>query len=88
MSLVPHGNIAAIGVLPEYQHKGLGTAFLIKAKIELKNAAHVSGYEKLKSLEIGSLTPRFWPQVPIDFPQDAKDFLVHRGIHANQVMIE
>ena len=85
---IPHGKIAAVGVLPEYRRKGLGTAFLTKSRIDLENAARVNGYEKLKSLEIGSLTPRFWPQVPIDFSQDVKDFFVHRGIDATQVMFE
>src|SRR6187402_2695745 len=31
----PHGKIAAVGVLPEYRGKGLGTAFMEKAQAEL-----------------------------------------------------
>jgi len=85
---IPHGKIVAVGVLPEYRRKGIGTAFLTKSRIELESAARLNGYEKLKSLEIGSLTPRFWPQVPIDFSQDVKDFFAHRGIDATQVKFE
>ena len=76
----PHGKIAAVGVLPEYRGKGLGTAFITKAQAELRNIARTNGEGELKSLEIGSQTPRFWPQVPIDFPQEVKDFFLHRGI--------
>ncbi|KPM43212.1 hypothetical protein AK830_g3350 [Neonectria ditissima] len=76
-----HGQIAAVGVLPEHRRKGLGTAFMTKAQAELRKAARANGHEDLKSLEIGSLTPRFWVQVPIDFPQEVKDFFIHRGFH-------
>jgi beta-N-acetylhexosaminidase len=76
---VPHGKIAAVGVLPEYRGKGLGTAFIKKAQAELRNIARSNVEGELKSLEIGSQTPRFWPQVPIDFSQEAKDFFLHRG---------
>ena len=75
-----HGKIAAVGVLPEYRGKGLGTAFIKKAQAELRNIARINGEGELKSLEIGSQTPRFWPQMPIDFPQEVKDFFLHRGI--------
>ncbi|KAF4622739.1 hypothetical protein G7Y89_g14286 [Cudoniella acicularis] len=75
----PHGKIAAVGVLPEYRGKGLGTAFMKKAQAELRNVARANGEGELKFLEIGSMTPRFWPQVPIDFPQEVKDFFLHRG---------
>ena len=74
-----HGKIAAVGVLPEYRGKGLGTAFIKKAQAELRNIARANGGGELKSLEIGSQTPRFWPQMPIDFPQEVKDFFLHRG---------
>ncbi|KAH6666066.1 hypothetical protein B0J14DRAFT_205992 [Halenospora varia] len=73
-----HGKIAAIGVLPEYRGKGLGTAFMKNAQAKLRNVARTNEGE-LKSLEIRSQTPRFWPQVPIDFPQEVKDFFLHRG---------
>lgn len=75
----PHGKIAAVGVLPEYRGRGLGTAFLKHAQAELRNIARTNGQGELKSLELGSQTPRFWPQVPIDFPQEVKDFFLHRG---------
>lgn len=73
-----HGKIAAVGVLPEYRRKGLGTAFMTKAQAELRNTARANGGE-LKSLELGSQTPRFWPQMPIDFPPEVKDFFLHIG---------
>lgn len=75
----PHGKIAAVGVLPEFRGKGLGTAFVTKAHAELRSMARANGEGELKSLEIGSVFPRFWPQVPIDFPQEVKDFFLHRG---------
>lgn len=75
----PHGKIGAVGVLPEYRGKGLGTAFITTAQSELRNMARSSGEGELKSLEIGSVFPRFWPQVPMDFPQEVKDFFLHRG---------
>lgn len=75
----PNGKIAAVGVLPEYRGKGLGTALIQHAQARLRDAARAKG-EELKSLEIGSQTPRFWPQMPIDFPQEVKDFFIHRGI--------
>jgi beta-N-acetylhexosaminidase len=75
----PHGKIAAVGVLREYWGNGLGTAFLVKAQTELRKMAREAGEGELKSLEIGSVFPRFWPQIPIDFPQGVKDFFLHRG---------
>ncbi|KAH7128048.1 hypothetical protein B0J13DRAFT_143270 [Dactylonectria estremocensis] len=76
-----NGKIAVIGVVPEYRGKGLGTAFMEKAQAELRNAARASGGGELKSLEIGSWTPRFWPQLPVDFSPEVKDFFIHRGFH-------
>lgn len=75
----PHGKIAAVGVLAEYRGKGLGTALLEKAQAELRNVVRANGEGELKSLEIGSTTPRFWPQMPMAFPQEVKDFFLHRG---------
>jgi len=75
----PQGKIAAVGVLPEYRGKGLGTAFITNAKMQLRKMAREAGEGELKSLAIGSEFPRFWPQVSIDLPQDVKDFFVHRG---------
>ncbi|KAM0424320.1 hypothetical protein ACHAPT_010466 [Fusarium lateritium] len=71
------GQIDVIGVLPEHRGKGLGTALLETAKVGLRKA---NGGD-LKSLKIGSQTPRFWPQMPVDFPQEVKDFFLHRGFH-------
>jgi beta-N-acetylhexosaminidase len=76
----PHGKIAAVGVLSEYRGNGLGTAFMKKAQAELRSMARANGDGELKSLEIGSVFPRFWPQVPIDFPQEFKDFFLHSGM--------
>ncbi|TVY81368.1 Mycothiol acetyltransferase [Lachnellula suecica] len=73
-----NGKIAAVGVLPEYRKKGLGSALLKSAEGGLRSLARTKGEMELKSLEIGCQTPRFWPQVPIDLPQDIKDFFVHR----------
>ncbi|KAH8697305.1 acyl-CoA N-acyltransferase [Talaromyces proteolyticus] len=75
------GKIAAVGVLREYRGKGLGTAFIKKAQDGLRIAARANGEGELKSLEIGSQTPRFWPQVPMDFPSEVKDFFLRRGFH-------
>ncbi|KUJ20071.1 putative beta-N-acetylglucosaminidase [Mollisia scopiformis] len=75
----PHGKIASLGVLPEYRGKGIGTALLKKAQRELTSMAEASGQGPLKSLAIGSDSPRLWCEVPVDFSQAAKDFLMHRG---------
>lgn len=75
-----HGKIAAVGVLPEYRNKGLGTAFMDKAQAGLRSAARENGDGELKSLEIGSVTPRFWPQLPSDVSPEVRDFFIHRGI--------
>jgi len=75
----PRSKIAAIGVLSESRGKGLGTAFIKHAQAELRDIARANGEGELKSVEIGPQTPRFWPQVPIDFPQEVKDFFLHRG---------
>lgn len=73
------GKIAVVAVLPEHRGHGLGTALLEKAKNGLHHAARADGAGELKSLETGSWTPRFWPKMPTDFPQEVKDFFVHRG---------
>lgn len=75
------GKIAAVGVLPEYRGKGLGTAFIEKAKAGLISLARANGESELKSLAIGSETPRFWPRMPTDFPPEVKNFFLHRGFH-------
>lgn len=75
-----HGYIAAVGVLPAFRGKGLGSAFLKQAQEELRNAAYTNEDGELKTLEIGSQTPRFWPQMPVEFPQEIKDFFIHRGM--------
>lgn len=73
------GKIAAIGVLPDFRGKGLGTALLERARLSLRDAAQVDGKGELETLEIGSSVPRFWPQMPLTFPQEVKDFFLHRG---------
>ncbi|KAM0248354.1 hypothetical protein ACHAP5_003527 [Fusarium lateritium] len=75
----PLGRIAALGVLPEHRRKGLGTALLDKAKAGLRAAARQDEGKELASLEMGSIFPRFWWQVPVDFPAEVKDFLSHRS---------
>lgn len=78
------GNIAAIGVLPEYRRKGLGNALLEKGRVGLKNAAKNADRE-LNSLAIGSIFPRFWYRVPTSVSPDAKEFLSHRGQWSIQI---
>ncbi|KAE9374158.1 glycoside hydrolase family 3 protein [Stipitochalara longipes BDJ] len=77
----PQGKIAVVGVLPEYRGRGFATAFITNAQMQLRKMAREAGEGELKSLEIGSNFPRFWPQVPIDLPQEVKDFFRHRGFH-------
>lgn len=69
------GKITAVGVLPEYRGKGLGTALIARARGALTQGP------ALKNLQIGSVFPRFWPAVPIEFPLETKNFLLHRGSH-------
>lgn len=75
-----HGKIAAIGVLPQHRGRGLGTALLERAKAGLKNTALANG-GALKTLVIGSEFPRFWPQMPVDFSSEVKNFFLHRGAY-------
>lgn len=75
-----HGKIAAVGVLTEYRGKGLGTALVETARAGLRRAADENG-EELSSLEIGSMAPRFWPQMPVDFPPEVGRFFLNRGIY-------
>lgn len=75
-----HGKIAAVGVLPEYRGKGLGIALMETAQAGLRRAACEDGGGGLSLLEIGSLAPRFWPQVPVDFPPEVGQFFLNRGI--------
>ncbi|KAH7377982.1 putative beta-N-acetylglucosaminidase [Cadophora sp. MPI-SDFR-AT-0126] len=70
---INHGKITAVGVLPECRGKGIGSALIAKARAALTNQG------QLKSLQIGSVFPRFWPGVPIDLSQEAKDFFLRRG---------
>lgn len=74
-----HGKIVAVGVLPEHRGKGLGIALVEAARAGLVRAASDNGGQ-LSSIEVGSLTPRFWPQLPVDFPPEVADFFLHRGI--------
>jgi beta-N-acetylhexosaminidase len=76
-----HGRISTVGVLAEYRGRGLGTALVTKAQEELRVGAHMVGVGEMKDFGIGSVFPRFWPAVPIDFPNADKDFFLHRGKH-------
>jgi len=69
------GRVAAIGVLSGHRRQGIGSALLEKTKIGLKDA--VGG--ELKSLEVGSIFPRFWWQIPNTVPKEVKEFFSHRG---------
>ncbi|RFN46288.1 hypothetical protein FIE12Z_9442 [Fusarium flagelliforme] len=71
------GRIAAIGVLSGHRRQGIGSALLKKTKIGLKDA--VGG--ELKSLEVGSIFPRFWWQIPSTAPKEVKEFFSHRGVY-------
>lgn len=82
-----HGRIAVIGVLPEHRRQGIGSALLEQAKNGLKDVARASGKE-LKSLEMGSIFPRFWWQIPSTVPQETKDFFSHRGICLESLPID
>lgn len=73
-----HGKIAAVGVLPGFRGKGLGTLFVNKAKADLRARSHEAGKE-IKTMAIGSVFPRLWCEIPVDFPQQEKDFFLHRG---------
>ena len=66
--------ISAVGVLPEFRNKGLGTALVSQARKELHEVGEV------KSFGIGSVFPRFWAGVPFDMLQEHKDFFLHRGM--------
>ncbi|GKU08113.1 mycothiol acetyltransferase [Fusarium langsethiae] len=74
------GRIAAIGVLPDHRCQGIGSALLEKTKTGLRDAALANGTE-LQSLEIGSIFPRFWWQIPNTVSKEVKDFFSHRGIY-------
>jgi len=76
----PHGKIAAVGVLPDYRCRGLGTAFVTKAQTDLRKRAVDEDAGALRSLAFGSVFPRLWCQPPIDLAQSDKDFLLHRGL--------
>jgi beta-N-acetylhexosaminidase len=65
--------IAAIGVLPEHRGKGIGTSLINKAVHQLQPSSSLP-------LSIGSNFPRVWPGVPVNFPAEAKNFFLHRGI--------
>ncbi|VUC35341.1 unnamed protein product [Clonostachys rosea] len=73
------GLIAAVGVLPNHRRKGLGTALIQRAHETLRKAAKESGEQELQSLEVGSVAPRFWPQMPVNISQGVKDFFSHCG---------
>jgi beta-N-acetylhexosaminidase len=67
--------IAIIGVLPTCRGQGIGTT-LVKTTHQ-----RISSECALGSFGIGSVFPRLWPGVPVDFPQSDKDFFLHRGFY-------
>lgn len=73
------GSISCVGVLESHRGKGIGTALITKARREMRTAAISSGLQRLNSLGIQSVFPRFWPGVPCSFPSKDKDFFLHRG---------
>lgn len=79
------GQIAAVGVLPEHRRKGLGSAMVADAKSRLRRAAVDAGAEELKTIEIGSSAPRFWPQMPVKLPSAVHDFFKSAGKPCNSV---
>jgi beta-N-acetylhexosaminidase len=79
----PQGKIVAIGVLPDFRRRGLGTLLINKARIGLQDPTHTTDVRDSTSCEIGSDFPGFWPQVPTDFAQADKNFFLHRGISFN-----
>lgn len=74
-----HGKLGAVGVLPEYRRRGIGTALIEDARSRLRQAALSTGATQLASFEIGGSIPRFWPQMPADLPQEVKDFFTRVG---------
>ncbi|TVY27097.1 Beta-hexosaminidase [Lachnellula hyalina] len=71
------GTIAAMGVLPKFRGKGIGTALLTAAHQRLILESSTSG--GLKSFGLGSVFPRFWPGVPVNVTQEDKDFFINRA---------
>ncbi|RDW59792.1 hypothetical protein BP6252_12879 [Coleophoma cylindrospora] len=74
-----HGKITCVGVAEGHRNQGIGTELVTRAQEQLRGVAYMVGLGDLKSLGIGSVFPRFWPGVPIDFPQEVKEFFAHRG---------
>ncbi|TVY40196.1 Beta-hexosaminidase [Lachnellula subtilissima] len=71
------GTVAAMGVLPKFRGKGIGTALFTAAHQRLRLESSTSG--GLKSFGLGSVFPRFWPGVPVSVAQEDKDFFINRG---------
>lgn len=65
--------IAALGVLPQHQGQGIGTALLAAVRDHLRKEFGIFAFK------IGSVFPRFWPGVPTDLSPNATKFLTHRG---------
>jgi beta-N-acetylhexosaminidase len=72
------GRLVAVGVLPDYRRQGLGTALVEKAKEGLKTLAKEMGGE-LKSIQVGSQLPRFWPYMPKALLAEAETWLMKNG---------
>ncbi|KAH7311077.1 hypothetical protein BKA65DRAFT_601100 [Rhexocercosporidium sp. MPI-PUGE-AT-0058] len=72
------GYVSAIGVLEGSRGKGVGGLLVERAVVELKAAAREKGGE-LKSLVVGSETPRFWPGLPVEFGGEVGGWFERRG---------
>ncbi|KAH7372106.1 hypothetical protein BKA64DRAFT_728857 [Cadophora sp. MPI-SDFR-AT-0126] len=75
------GYISALGVLPQYRGKGVGSKLLERGLVGLKSAG-AAGEELHGDTEsgegmkivIGSEMPRFWPGLPIGFVEGGGDW--------------
>ncbi|HEX4206768.1 MAG TPA: GNAT family N-acetyltransferase [Ktedonobacteraceae bacterium] len=65
------GHLAAIVVMPSYQHRGIGSA-LHDMALEYLRTAHV-GF-----VQLGAFSPRFWCGMPTNLP-DAMRFFARHG---------
>lgn len=67
------GFISALLVDPAHQCRGVGSALISHARRYLRTEANA------QAVTIGSSSPRFWPGVPYDIPEQARSFFIHRG---------
>ncbi|KMU76643.1 beta-hexosaminidase [Coccidioides immitis H538.4] len=67
----PTAYISVLLVHPKFRSRGVGTALVEHARRQLRGAA--------RSVTIGSSFPRFFLGVPLDIPEEAQNFFIHRG---------